>query len=212
MSLPPELVAEKNALRAVAREWLGKLGAQERRERSEKLLARLIALPAWQAARQVLLFAPLRVEPDLDLLWTIGGLVGKGCAYPRVGGRQMQLWRVRGLADLEPTRWGLREPVVEGAVSVRRDECEVVLVPGLAFGSNGARLGRGGGFYDRLLAGKRPGTFAVGVAFGFQIVPAVPVAAHDIVMDAVVTDEALFLVGSEAADGPQGRSNDRRPG
>jgi 5-formyltetrahydrofolate cyclo-ligase len=188
--LPTDVFAEKNALRAVQRRRLAELGAEERGERSQNLLARLPALPAWKAARSVLLFAPLPEEPDLDLLWTNGGLAGKECAYPRVAGKQMQLWRVRSLADLQAAaRWGLREPAVEGSVSVGLDECDVVLVPGLAFDRRGARLGRGGGFYDRLLAGRRGGTFLVGVAFAFQIVPEVPVAAHDVIMDAVVTDE-----------------------
>jgi 5-formyltetrahydrofolate cyclo-ligase len=184
----PDVFIAKNAWRAVQRERLAQLGREERRARSERLLARLIGLPEWQAARRVLLFAPLPLEPDLDLLWSGGALAGKECAYPRVAGMKMHLLAVRSLADLQPTRWGLREPPSEGSAGIALDEFDLVLVPGLAFDGNGGRLGRGGGFYDRLLAGKRPVTRALGVAFAFQIVPELPLAPHDVVMDAVITD------------------------
>jgi 5-formyltetrahydrofolate cyclo-ligase len=61
-----------------------------------------------------------------------------------------------------------------------------VVVPGVAFTSDGARLGRGGGHYDQLLA-RRVGEVRVGIAFDLQIVPAIPEEAHDERMDLVVT-------------------------
>jgi 5-formyltetrahydrofolate cyclo-ligase len=186
---PPDVFAEKGALRALQRRRLEELDPEERRVRSGNLLARLGELPAWQAARRVLLFAPLPAEPDLDLLWTADGLSGKECAYPRVDGERMHLVRVRGLADLQPGRWGLREPALgDGSSEVALKDLDVLLVPGLAFDLNGGRLGRGGGFYDRLLADKGAATLAIGVAFAFQIVPKLPMAPHDVIMDAVVTD------------------------
>ena len=185
----PDVFAEKEVLRARQRQRLAQLGPEERRARSVKLLARLVALPAWQAARRVLIFAPLPNEPDLDLLWTNGGLAGKECAYPRVDGMQMHLLRVGALADLQPARWGLREPPMN-AQALPLASFDLVLVPGLAFDADGVRLGRGGGFYDRLLAGKIAETFALGVAFASQITAGLPLAPHDVRMDGVLSDES----------------------
>jgi 5-formyltetrahydrofolate cyclo-ligase len=185
---PPDVAAEKNALRVAARARLAQLGPEERRARSEKLLARLMELATWQAARRVAVFAPLPTEPDLDLLWANDGLHGKECAYPRIAGAEMCLWRVRGPEDLQPGRWGLREPALTATAPMALAEFDLVLVPGLAFDGFGARLGRGGGFYDRLLAEKPATTIALGMAFAFQIVPAIPLAQHDAKMDVVLTD------------------------
>lgn len=65
----------------------------------------------------------------------------------------------------------------------------MVLVPGLGFTAHGARIGRGAGFYDRLLAGTNAVRFGVGL--DVQIVPQLPVEAHDLPMDYVVTPTAI---------------------
>jgi 5-formyltetrahydrofolate cyclo-ligase len=65
---------------------------------------------------------------------------------------------------------------------------DVVIVPGLAFTARGDRLGQGGGWYDRFLAGVRPGCRTIGVGFVEQIVDALPVEVHDIRLDHVVTE------------------------
>jgi len=65
---------------------------------------------------------------------------------------------------------------------------DFILVPGLAFSKDRHRLGRGGGFFDRLLAGRAKDAFKLGVGFSFQLLDTVPTEAHDILMDAIVTD------------------------
>jgi len=65
---------------------------------------------------------------------------------------------------------------------------DVVVVPGLAFTAAGDRLGQGGGWYDRYLAQVRSGCTTIGVCFAEQIVDTLPIEAHDITMDHVVTD------------------------
>ena len=67
---------------------------------------------------------------------------------------------------------------------------DVVVVPGLAFTAAGERLGQGGGWYDRYLAQVRADCTTIGVCFAEQIVDTLPVEAHDITMDHVVTDQS----------------------
>lgn len=185
-----EITQAKRSQRAETRARLAVLPPAERDERSRRLVRRLVELPAWHTAATVLLFAPLPSEPDLDLLWQTGVLTGKQAAYPRVEGTTMRLYYASSLDELEPTRWGLREPPPRAAREVMLDDMSLALVPGLAFDAAGGRLGRGGGFYDRLLARRDPArTRVIGVGFAFQIsVEPLPRAAHDVRMDAVLTD------------------------
>lgn len=68
---------------------------------------------------------------------------------------------------------------------------DVVVVPGLAFTKTGDRLGQGGGWYDRHLVQVRADCTTIGVCFAEQIVDTLPVEAHDITMDHVVTDQGV---------------------
>ena len=184
------LFETKDALRIAMRRRLAALPADERALRSRRIIQRIVGFPAWRAASRVLLFAPLPVEPDLDLLWLEDALARKRCAYPRVEGDAMRLYHVNRPEELQPTRWGLREPSLRAAREAALDDFDIVLVPGLAFDAAGGRLGRGGGFYDRLLARRDPvKTRLIGVGFAFQFSEQpLPLAAHDVKMDAVCTD------------------------
>lgn len=183
-----DLIQRKNMLRAAMRRQ-ALLDPAERAERSRRVVRQLVQMPAWAAARRVLLFAPLPVEPDIDLLWGGDALAGKQCAYPRVEGVAMRLYYVNGLDELEPTRWGLREPSPHAAREAALADIDLALVPGLAFDAAGGRLGRGGGFYDRLLAERTAKTRLIGVGFVFQQVDGtLPLAPHDVGLDEIVVD------------------------
>ena len=65
---------------------------------------------------------------------------------------------------------------------------DVVVVPGLAFTETGERVGQGGGWYDRFLAGTRPDCTTVGVCFAPQLLSSVPTEPHDVVLDVVIAD------------------------
>ncbi len=184
------LLESKNALRVSMRRRLADFSLTERTERSARIVRHIVGLPAWRAASRVALFAPLPSEPDVGLLWSNGALDEKRCAYPRVQGDAMQLYYTNHPDELEPTRWGLREPLPQTAREATLDDFDLVLVPGLAFDAAGGRLGRGGGFYDRLLSARNPArTRLVGLGFSFQLLEQrLPLAAHDVRLDAVCTD------------------------
>lgn len=70
----------------------------------------------------------------------------------------------------------------------------VLIVPGLAFTKEGARLGRGKGYYDRYLEAND--AFKIGICCEWQVVEEINVDGHDIFMDAVVTDQNIYIRGS----------------
>ena len=88
-------------------------------------------------------------------------------------------------ARLEPAAFGILEPRPISEIDPR--EVDAWIVPGLAFTISGARLGYGGGFYDRLLSRARPNALKLSPAYPFQIVETLPKMAHDINVDRVVT-------------------------
>ena len=85
---------------------------------------------------------------------------------------------------------GILEPAPEGSVPKDSGSVpKVWIVPGLAFTRTGGRLGYGGGWYDRLLAGTDPSDILLGVAYPFQMVEELPSEPHDIRLTDVVVAE-----------------------
>jgi 5-formyltetrahydrofolate cyclo-ligase len=157
---------------------------------SARICAAIAGSAPWRNARTVVIFAPQPKEPDVELLWSHAD--GRTFAYPRVGEDRLGLYAVDSLYDLRAGRWGLREPDADPARAVAPDAIDLILVPGTAFTRDGRRLGRGGGYYDRLLAGVAPATCRTGVCFDFQIVPDLPTESHDQNVDFVVTESGML--------------------
>jgi 5-formyltetrahydrofolate cyclo-ligase len=80
--------------------------------------------------------------------------------------------------------YGVLEPAAKEEVSLK--DLDLVVVPGIAFDKKGCRLGRGKGCYDKFLKELPEDTPSIGLAFNFQILPAVPSAPHDIRVDKVI--------------------------
>lgn len=155
-----------------------------RGEKSARICEQIRSLPAWEKARAVVLFAPQTREPDVELLWPHAA--GRRMIYPRMDMELLALYAVESPFDLQPAKWGIREPRALPEALVSPSEVDLVLVPGVAFTKAGLRCGRGGGFYDRLLAGLPPTVCKVGVCFAEQLLDEVPMEPHDLPVDVVV--------------------------
>jgi 5-formyltetrahydrofolate cyclo-ligase len=176
----------KADLRKSIGERLRTLPTETRHTTSQAICASLVALPEFQAADTVLLFAPLPPEPEVELLWELPESHGKRFVYPRIVGAELGLYEIRSPLELKVSRWGLREPPHDPDRWVAPTEIDFVVVPGVAFTRNGERLGRGGGYYDRLLTATTR-AFKTGVCFDFQVLPQLPSEPHDIAVDRVLT-------------------------
>jgi 5-formyltetrahydrofolate cyclo-ligase len=140
-----------------------------------------------QSAGMVLFFAPLPSEVNVWPLLEQALAAGRTAALPRFDStcRSYTACRVENLAaEIVSGQFGIREP---GAAcpEISLERLDLILVPGVAFDLAGRRLGRGKGYYDRLLA--KAAGLKCGVAFDEQIVDAVPAAAHDVKMDFILT-------------------------
>lgn len=136
--------------------------------------------------KTVAVFSALPGEPDLAEL--VARHPDHRWVYPKVDGHHLTFHAVKNPAlELAPGAFGIPEPIPSLA-EVAIAEIDAFLCPGLAFDSRGGRLGRGRGFYDRMLAQARPDALRIGVCFPNQIVPDTFPEPHDIHMDAVITE------------------------
>ena len=108
---------------------------------------------------------------------------GHTVLLPVVVGEDLELRVFNGLSSMAPGPFGILEP--QCSVFTDYDAIDLAIVPGRAFTLDGARLGRGRGYYDRLL----PLLLCpkAGLCYPWQIVPAIPMDSHDIPMDVVLT-------------------------
>jgi 5-formyltetrahydrofolate cyclo-ligase len=160
-----------------------------RAEKSTRLCEAIAQSTMWQTARTVAIFAPQPREPDVEMLWSGAG--GKSFAYPRVAEARLDLHRVESMYELLPGAFGVREPAANSALAVSPETLDLILVPGVAFTADGTRLGRGGGYYDRLLASLPAHTCKIGVCFDAQVLPELPVEPHDQYMDFIATESGI---------------------
>jgi 5-formyltetrahydrofolate cyclo-ligase len=174
----------KPELRKAIRVRLAALSLEAVAEKSAAICLAASRTPQWRDARTVGFFSPLATEPNIDLLWAVLGK--RTVCYPRIDGDDLVFLRVPNReALLESARWNLLEPPHRDEHVVTLGELDLLFVPGLAFTVGGHRMGRGKGYYDRLLA--RPGFRAptFGVCFAEQLVPHLPMEDHDRPVDRV---------------------------
>jgi 5-formyltetrahydrofolate cyclo-ligase len=177
----------KDELRREISERL-KLMDSTARERLSSLARNLLAgQPTWTGARAVLFYSPRRDELDLWPMVEAALASGKRVALPRYRSAEgdYDLAEFSGLhASLKPGRFGIPEPSADSP-AFPANQLDLALVPGVAFDPLGRRLGRGRGFYDRILA--TLGGVRCGVGFDQQIIPEVPVASHDAYVNCILT-------------------------
>jgi 5-formyltetrahydrofolate cyclo-ligase len=181
MANPRSQFSNKSRLRDAMRERLKQLSQNERHTQSLQICDKLH--PLFSGKTSIALFAPALTEPDLDLLWDLGPLESHLVSYPRCEGDALLFRPISALSELVPGRFGIREP----APGPSLEQLDLIVVPGLAFTTEGSRLGRGAGFYDRFLSTIPGTTIKIGVCFEFQRLSVIPHDSHDVKMDAVVS-------------------------
>ena len=178
---------QKGILRARISARLKAMPADHRAPASRQLCLLLERHSLWKDARTILFFAPMPDEPDIWPLLLDSLAAGKTVALPRFDPTTKRYVACRiadATADLAVGRYGIREPAGHCAV-LGLNRLDLTLVPGVAFDLQGRRLGRGKGFYDRLLASVRGAT--CGIAFDEQIVTEIPVEPHDVHLNCIIT-------------------------
>ncbi|MBP5190135.1 MAG: 5-formyltetrahydrofolate cyclo-ligase [Bacteroidales bacterium] len=176
---------DKQELRKIVRAAKREVPLEEKVRRSLPIMEQVGELPLFQSAQTVLLYWSMDDEVythDFVRQW----YKEKNILLPCVDGDDLLLRQYTGPESMQPgPQFGIPEPT--GPVFTELDKVQMIVVPGVAFDRHRHRMGRGRGFYDRLLK-STPNAVKVGVAFSFQIFDEIPVEEFDVSMDKILSE------------------------
>ena len=185
------MIPEPNLPKAELRRQLSlrvkQISAEQRQFDSERARQLLRSQPSWSHARSILFYVPMVSELDLLPLLEECLAAGKSVALPRFipdtgayGAFQIRDFQ----RDCAPGKYGIAEPQ-GNCPAICLNLLDFILVPGVGFDPTGHRLGRGKGYYDRLLA--QASGIKCGIAYNEQISGQIPVDDHDVLMNCILT-------------------------
>jgi len=185
---------DKRITRELALELRAALAEEERKLRSQKIQKKIIELPEFKQAKTIMTYLDFRGEVEMTSLAEKILASGKRLVLPCCAPQSVLIPAViRDLAkDIEPGKWGIREPKKENIIPAEPEEIDLVIVPGVAFDRQGNRLGYGGGYYDRFLPQVHLNVKKIATAFTCQVLPEIPVDPLDVKMDALITEDGIF--------------------
>lgn len=173
---------DKKDIRKSVRSAIAAISQDAKAQKSTMLALAIMLHPAVRAARAVALFSPLPDEPQIS---EIIELIARERAVllPRVEGDVMRFYPYSSNA-MSKGAYGIMEPMDGEPFSPC--EIDVMVVPGVAFTTDGKRMGRGKGFYDKYMSQEGFRAHKIGVCYAEQILPSLPREPHDVSMDEVV--------------------------
>ena len=183
-------IETKTELRSKIRAALDKISPAVRAVESIELGEQLnMQMPS---ARTILFFAPLPDELDVWPVLELSLALGITCALPFFDAEKKTYGarEIKNLAtDIILGKFDVREPAAS-CTEIPLEKFDLVLVPGIAFDLFGNRLGRGLGFYDRLL--QAVSGVKCGICYDLQLVGNIPMEPHDVKVDFVLTPAKII--------------------
>ena len=165
-------------------------------EVSQAIVDRFMQLPEYQQAQTVMFYVDVRTEVRTRQALPAALTSGKRIVIPYCVEGELELFHLESMDELELGMYRILEPKAElrGILAKRTpvEELDLVMVPGVAFDRRGGRTGHGKGYYDKLLEHALSKTPLIALAFECQLFPEIPMQEHDIFMDKVVTEAAIY--------------------
>ncbi|HEV3138067.1 MAG TPA: 5-formyltetrahydrofolate cyclo-ligase [Pirellulales bacterium] len=164
---------------------------------SQAICEKFAALAEFAAARSVLVYVDVRTEVRTRHYLPKLLASGKRIVVPYCVVGNLELFLLENMDELAVGMYKILEPKEElrslPGKRVDVQEIDLIMVPGVAFDRRGARMGHGFGYYDKLLERARPGTPLVALAFECQLFPEIPTQPHDVFMNKILTERAIYL-------------------
>ncbi len=163
---------------------------------SYQIVDRVMALPEYVRAKTVMFYVDVRTEVRTRQALPTALASGQRIVVPYCVDGELELFHLESMDELELGMYRILEPKGElrtvAAKRVPVEELDLIIVPGVAFDRLGGRTGHGKGYYDKLLEHARPEAPLIALAFECQLFPEIPMQAHDIFMDLVVTEAEAY--------------------
>ena len=173
----------KPELRREIRRRKAACSPEQLQQLSAEVTRRLLSTPRWQQSRTLLLYHSLPDEVSTSALIQSAVEQGKRVLLPVVVGDDLELREYCGQGCLAEGAFHIQEP--QGEAFEDYPAIDLAVIPGVAFSPEGARLGRGRGYYDRLLP-RLSAAHKCGICWPFQLLPELPTEPHDVRMDEVI--------------------------
>src|SRR5262245_11595548 len=192
---PTDLAQQKQKIREQAHAARNALPDKD--EVSRKIMARFLALPDYATAKSVMFYVDVRAEVRTRFALPDVLTHGKRIVVPWCNDQgELELFHLTDMNELAVGMYKILEPKPElRSLPEKRlepEDLDLVMVPGVAFDRTGGRMGHGKGYYDKLLQHARPDAPLVALAFECQFFPAIPVGEHDIFMDKIISEAAVY--------------------
>jgi 5-formyltetrahydrofolate cyclo-ligase len=201
---------EKKYLRQILTESRVRLLPERAAALWKQVQERLLESDFYRSSRCIVLYAEKDNEVATDQIFADALASGRRVLFPRVipEYRGLALVRVCSRDELRPGTFGLLEPTGSEIVPPAKLGRALICVPGVAFSLEGLRLGRGGGYYDRLLAATGSQVATAGLAYSFQVLDRLPESPDDRRLQLIVTESGVYAAGASTrpaagADGPR---------
>ncbi len=183
-------LAAKKALRTELTARLKAIEPAKKTAMNIEILKRLQEISDLQSARHVFCFVSTGDEIDTQAVinWLIQEQ--KQVSVPKISEEGMAAIQFTDWSMMQANQYGILEPVEWNTIDA---DINVCIAPGIGFSVDGGRLGMGLGYYDMWFS-QHPGTLRVATAYEIQIVTDLPVEAHDVGIDIIVTEERIIRV------------------
>lgn len=170
---------------------------EQKDELSDTILARFFELPEFEHANTVMFYVDVRTEVRTRQALPKALETGKRIIVPWCNADgELELFLLSSMDELALGMYRILEPKEElrrlPEKVVRPEEIDLIMVPGVAFDRRGGRTGHGKGYYDKLLEHARKDCPLVALAFECQLFPEIPMQSHDVFMDKVLTEAAVY--------------------
>ena len=176
------MTKSKSDIRRAAKSTVKALTAQQKADKSTLILSCIASSESIKSAKTVALYASLSDEvQSFELIELLSQT--KRVVLPRVAGDDMDFYPYTP-SSLKVGAFGIEEP--QGSEPISPDEIDVIVVPGVAFTTDGKRCGRGKGYYDKYLSRSGFRAIKIGVCYAEQLAEDIPNEPHDIVMDYMI--------------------------
>jgi 5-formyltetrahydrofolate cyclo-ligase len=170
---------------------------EDKDELSRVICEKFVAQPEYAAAQTVMFYVDVRTEVRTRHFLPDALTHGKRIVVPYCVDGDLELFHLENMDELEIGMYKILEPRAElrslAAKRIDPEELDLVMVPGVAFDRSGARMGHGFGYYDKLLEHAHERAPLVALAFECQLFPEIPTQDHDIFMDRIITEQAVYV-------------------
>ena len=175
----------KKELRKKILDLRSRLAADEVKTQSQTICTRVTEEKAYEEAKNVCLYMPVRNEVDVSYLLKDALDSEKNVWLPKVRDNDMEFCHYDENTELVSGEYGILEPSSE--YMLEPDEGTLIIMPGAVFSCKGDRIGYGGGYYDRYLE-KHPACKTIALCYDFQIKEEIPTELHDIRPDQIISN------------------------